>query len=61
MIELTLSPLISEGRRMILTDNETKIDRLNNEAIAATIFELLRAMPAHLEQLFGCATVITLV
>lgn len=46
---------------MILTDNETKIDRLNNEAIAATIFELLRAMPAHLEQLFGCATVITLV
>lgn len=26
---------------MILTDNETKVDLLNNEAIAATIVELL--------------------
>lgn len=30
---------------MILTDNETKIDLLNNEAIATTIIELLRAKP----------------
>lgn len=32
---------------MILTDNETKIDLLNNEAIASTIIELLRAKPNH--------------
>ena len=32
---------------MILTDNETKIDLLNNEAIATTIIELLRAKPDH--------------
>lgn len=32
---------------MILTDNETKIDLLNNEAIASTIIELLRARPNH--------------
>jgi hypothetical protein len=30
---------------MILTDNETKVDLLNNEAIAATIIKLLRASP----------------
>ena len=30
---------------MILTDNETKIDLLNNEAIATTIIGLLRAKP----------------
>lgn len=30
---------------MILTDNETKIDLLNNEAIAATIVKLLRERP----------------
>lgn len=30
---------------MILTDNETKIDLLNYEAIAATIVELLRQRP----------------
>jgi predicted KAP-like P-loop ATPase len=30
---------------MILTDNETKIDLLNNEAIATTIVELLREKP----------------
>ena len=30
---------------MILTDNETKVDLLNNEAIAATIVELLRERP----------------
>lgn len=30
---------------MVLTDNETKIDLLNNEAIAATIVELLLARP----------------
>jgi len=30
---------------MILTDNETKIDLLNNEAIAATIVKLLRDRP----------------
>lgn len=30
---------------MILTDNETKIDLLNNEAIATTIIELLRDKP----------------
>ncbi len=30
---------------MILTDNETKVDLLNNEAIASTIIELLRARP----------------
>lgn len=32
---------------MILTDNETKVDLLNNEAIASTIIELLRARPDH--------------
>src|SRR3954454_18366929 len=30
---------------MILTDNETKVDLLNNEAIAATIIRLLRDRP----------------
>lgn len=30
---------------MILTDNETKVDLLNNEAIASTIIELLRDRP----------------
>lgn len=30
---------------MILTDNETKVDLLNNEAIAATIIDLLRSRP----------------
>lgn len=30
---------------MILTDNETKVDLLNNEAIAATIIKLLRSRP----------------
>ena len=32
---------------MILTDNETKVDLLNNEAIATTITGLLRAKPEH--------------
>ncbi|MEM5406012.1 Qat anti-phage system ATPase QatA [Paraburkholderia unamae] len=32
---------------MILTDNETKVDLLNNEAIATTIVGLLRAKPDH--------------
>jgi len=32
---------------MILTDNETKVDLLNNEAIAETIIELLRERPDH--------------
>jgi predicted KAP-like P-loop ATPase len=32
---------------MILADNETKIDLLNNEAIATTIIGLLRAKPEH--------------
>ncbi|HQR22538.1 MAG TPA: P-loop NTPase fold protein [Burkholderiaceae bacterium] len=32
---------------MILTDNETKVDLLNNEAIAASIIGLLRAKPDH--------------
>jgi KAP family P-loop domain len=32
---------------MILTDNETKVDLLNNEAIASTIIELLRDRPDH--------------
>ena len=32
---------------MILTDNETKVDLLNNEAIAATIIKLLRTRPAE--------------
>ena len=32
---------------MILTDNETKIDLLNNEAIAQTIIGLLREKPDH--------------
>ena len=30
---------------MILIDNETKVDFLNNEAIAKTIIELLREKP----------------
>nr|WP_198429485.1 MULTISPECIES: Qat anti-phage system ATPase QatA [Pseudomonadota] len=30
-----------------MTDNETKVDLLNNEAIASTIIELLRAKPDH--------------
>ncbi len=32
---------------MILTDNETKVDLLNNEAIATTIIELLCVKPDH--------------
>jgi len=32
---------------MILTDNETKVDLLNNEAISKTIIELLRENPDH--------------
>ncbi len=32
---------------MILTDNETSVDLLNDEAIAATIIELLRTKPDH--------------
>lgn len=32
---------------MILADNETKIDLLNNEAIASTIIGLLREEPNH--------------
>ena len=32
---------------MILTDHETKIDLLNNEAIATTIISLLRERPDH--------------
>jgi hypothetical protein len=32
---------------MILTDNKTKVDLLNNEAIASTIIELLRARSDH--------------
>jgi predicted KAP-like P-loop ATPase len=32
---------------MLLTDNETKVDLLNNEAIAATIIGLLRSRPEH--------------
>ncbi|HEX3696237.1 MAG TPA: Qat anti-phage system ATPase QatA [Polyangia bacterium] len=32
---------------MILTDNETKVDLLNNEAIAKTITKLLRGRPDH--------------
>lgn len=32
---------------MILTDNETKVDLLNNEAIAKTIIELLSEKPGH--------------
>jgi predicted KAP-like P-loop ATPase len=33
------------GAEMMLTDNETKVDLLNNEAIAKTIIELLREKP----------------
>jgi len=32
---------------MILSDNETKVDLLNNEAIAKTIVMLLRERPDH--------------
>lgn len=32
---------------MILTDNETKVDLLNNEAVAKTIVGLLRERPEH--------------
>jgi KAP family P-loop domain len=32
---------------MILTDNETRVDLLNNEAIASTIIKLLRDRPEH--------------
>ena len=35
------------GGQMILTDNETKVDLLNNEAIALTIIQLLRDRPDH--------------
>src|SRR5882757_8347627 len=35
------------GPRMILPDNETRVDLLNNEAIAATIVALLQAQRAH--------------
>lgn len=32
---------------MILTDNETRVDLLNNEAVATTIIDLLRSKPDH--------------
>lgn len=32
---------------MILSDNETKVDLLNNEAVALTIIELLKEKPQH--------------
>jgi putative protein kinase ArgK-like GTPase of G3E family len=32
---------------MILPDNETRVDLLNNEAIATTIVSLLRERPDH--------------
>lgn len=32
---------------MLLSDNETKVDLLNNEAIANTIVKLLRERPDH--------------
>jgi len=32
---------------MILTDNETKVDLLNNEAVASTIIALIRERPGH--------------
>ncbi|WP_273762553.1 Qat anti-phage system ATPase QatA [Aeromonas hydrophila] len=35
------------SKTMILTDNETKVDLLNNEAIAATIIGLLLSRPEH--------------
>ncbi|MGO2009777.1 Qat anti-phage system ATPase QatA [Vreelandella alkaliphila] len=35
------------GEKMLLTDNETKVDLLNNEAIASTIIELLQSRPNH--------------
>lgn len=38
---------LGRARRVILTDNETKVDLLNNEAIATTIIELLREKPDH--------------
>lgn len=36
-----------QGASMILSDNETKVDLLNNEAIAKTIVNLLRERPDH--------------
>src|SRR5436309_15585181 len=39
--------LAYDGALMILSDNETKIDLLNNEAIAKTIVMLLRERPEH--------------
>src|SRR5580658_4596027 len=38
---------VRRDRPMILTDNETKVDLLNNEAIAKTIVQLLRERPDH--------------
>ncbi|GEM_PF-3762758 len=32
---------------MMLTDNETKVDLLNNEVISPTIIKLLRTRPGH--------------
>jgi len=37
----------SKAAAMILSDNETKVDLLNNEAIAKTIVTLLRERPDH--------------
>src|SRR5260221_11352974 len=37
----------ARGKDMILPDNETNIDLLNNEAIASTIVNLLRERPEH--------------
>src|SRR5438093_12252251 len=39
--------LAYDGALMILSDNETKIDLLNHEAIAKTIVMLLREPPEH--------------
>lgn len=46
-ISIQSKSALTDGGRMILTDNETRIDLLNNEAIAATIIKLLRERPDH--------------
>jgi putative protein kinase ArgK-like GTPase of G3E family len=41
------STVIQLERGMILPDNETRVDLLNNEAIANTIVTVLRAQHGH--------------
>jgi hypothetical protein len=47
LVSNDVDQLVWKWAIMILSDNETKVDLLNNEAIAKTIVMLLRERPEH--------------